>query len=170
MRGLVHSPLNEVSLQPGLLGKASRDIERYAREIEPSCHRAASHETSVSRPIEHCKWWMRFPETSPSSVASMAWRASSPARNRRACSRRLCRAWMVARSSQFRRLTSIGSTMEGFFVHARRPYMYRVSGQGARSLGWIHAPKTLILLGPRSSASEPGASPFVPASRLQTQI
>src|SRR6202040_2374514 len=59
--------------------------------------------------------------------------------------------------------------MEGFFVQARRPYIYRVSGQGARSLGWIHAPKTLILLGPRSSASEPGAAPFVPASRFQTQ-
>jgi hypothetical protein len=47
--GLVHSPLNEVSLQPGLLGKASRDIERYAREIEPSCHRAASHERRACR-------------------------------------------------------------------------------------------------------------------------
>jgi hypothetical protein len=43
-------PLNEVGFQPGLLGKASRDIERYAREIEPSCHRAASHETERVAP------------------------------------------------------------------------------------------------------------------------
>jgi hypothetical protein len=37
---------------------------------------------SVSRPIWHCRWRTRFPEMSPSSAASIVWRASSPARNR----------------------------------------------------------------------------------------
>ena len=50
MRGLVHSPLNKVGLEPGLARKASRDVQRYARKIEPGCHRAASHEAERVTP------------------------------------------------------------------------------------------------------------------------
>ena len=44
MRSLIHSPLNEVGLQPGLVGKAPSKVQRRAGEIEPGNHGTASHQ------------------------------------------------------------------------------------------------------------------------------
>jgi hypothetical protein len=42
MWGLVHSALNEVSFQPGLMAKASRNVDGRAGKVESGRHRAAS--------------------------------------------------------------------------------------------------------------------------------
>jgi len=44
MRGLVHSALDEASFQPGLLGKASGNIDGCAGEVYTGCHRTTSDE------------------------------------------------------------------------------------------------------------------------------
>jgi hypothetical protein len=47
---LVNGPLNEVGFQAGLVGKAPREIERRAGEIEPGHHGAATHKTERVAP------------------------------------------------------------------------------------------------------------------------
>src|SRR5438128_3847643 len=49
-RRLVYSSLNEVSLQPGFLGKAARDLQRYTGEIEPRRNSAESRQTERVQP------------------------------------------------------------------------------------------------------------------------
>lgn len=50
MRSLIHSPLNEIGLQSGVLGEAARGVERLPGEIEPSREGAESNQAESIQP------------------------------------------------------------------------------------------------------------------------
>ena len=113
MRGLVHGPLNEVGLQPGLVGKAAREIERRTGEIEPGDQRRRVAPGRACRARYGIAGGGRaFRKRRRVRPLRSRGACLRPRESGRACSRRRPGAReLSARSSQLRRLMSIGSSM-----------------------------------------------------------